>query len=101
VTWDPAHDQRAEANRTAKAVTLARWCWDRAIAPESIEAWDDRMRRQVARTCGVTPPHDDTTWALVRQGLTRWAGEHPAPRVHPLEHRRWCWGCRRADLHQR
>jgi hypothetical protein len=99
VSWDPAHAPDAERRRTEKAVTLARWCWFRGVGPGTVAAWSEGVRREAARAVGVNPPHDDTTWALVRTGLTRWAAEHPVPTVNPRLHQRWCDGCERGDLH--
>jgi hypothetical protein len=48
MTWDPAHDRTATANRRAKALSLAQECWGQGVDPITIT--EPKDRRDVERS---------------------------------------------------
>lgn len=64
------HGSVAEANRLAKAKTLARWLWDRGIDGDTLLDFTDKYRREIARTAGVNPPSSLTTWSTACSLIT-------------------------------
>jgi len=102
VSWDPAHDDRAEANRTRKALAIAEYAWHRGLDPAHLDGMDQALLRRLARAAGVSPPNRDATggyptWETVRSGLARWQRERPDPRTETHEHQDWCSCCPRED----
>jgi hypothetical protein len=93
---DYAHTEYAEQQRTAKAKTLARWCYQHGIGPGVAEQ-PDSMLREIARLADVACPHRDPagrwpTWEAVAQLLRARADWDAAHGVHPPEPVR-CIGC--------
>lgn len=90
------HSDRAEANRAAKAKTLARWLWDRGIDGDDLIAFSPAHRRRVARAAGVNPPSGIDTWAATAELLdakAAWVADHPGHpsglRAHEDERAAW------------
>jgi hypothetical protein len=86
------HSATAEANRKAKATTLARFLWDRDISGPQVLAFSDKWRRKLARAAAVNPPSSITTWevaaellAAKQQWLDRGNHEHAAAARNHLE----------------
>ena len=80
---DFAHTEQAARNRQEKAVGIARYVWDRAIAPDELLAMPEETLRKLARAAEAHPPRSRETWTAVADLLdrkTRWATQHPA---HP------------------
>jgi hypothetical protein len=98
MTWDPADDPRARANRAGKAEALTGWCRDRGLSADTVNGLDEVTRRRAARDAGVNPPRAESpTWGMVRAAL---ADDPPAlADVPPAGHTQWCPGCDLADLH--
>lgn len=56
----------AQQRRRQKALTLARYIWDRAITSAELLAMSDEERRKLARAAGVRP-----TWQYQHMGRDR------------------------------
>lgn len=92
---DFAHTPDANQQRLRKAQTLARWCYQHGVDRRVLAA-PASLRRQIARTAGVRPPHEldpgpGETWHLVCRLLAQrviWDSEHaitPPPAASCLQ----------------
>lgn len=91
-----AHSELAERRRREKALTLARYAWDRRISAAELTALAPADLRRFARAAGVHPPSSGATWdaaAALLDEKERWARRHPdrpeASRAHPEEKIMW------------
>ncbi|MBJ8347574.1 hypothetical protein [Antrihabitans sp. YC2-6] len=77
---DFAHTDRAGNMRREKAITLARYVWERGIDAVELQTLSDEQRRKLARAAGVNPPSTSETWNEVAGLLDRkdaWAAANP------------------------
>src|SRR5690349_21822387 len=76
---DFAHSTASEERRREKAITLARFIWDRDINSRELGHLTDEQLRKLARAAGVNPPSTSETWkavtALIDQ-KDQWAAVH-------------------------
>ena len=82
-TPDFAHSPGSGSMRREKAITLARFIWDRGISRTELQAFSEEQRRKLARAAGVNPPSTHETWDLVDDLIklkNEWAQAHPG---HP------------------
>ncbi|NLG56545.1 MAG: hypothetical protein GX542_13020 [Rhodococcus sp.] len=77
---DFAHTEQAARNRREKAIGIARYVWDRAIAADELLALPEDALRKLARAADAHPPRSRETWQAVADLLdekSRWAAAHP------------------------
>jgi len=62
----------ANRNRAEKILTIEDWCRARRIGPREVIAWDEALRRKVARAAKVNPPSQGSPdWDLIIEHLGR------------------------------
>ncbi|NMN96873.1 hypothetical protein [Antrihabitans stalactiti] len=77
---DFAHSDQAQKMRREKAVSLARFIWDRGIDSVELRGLPDEQLRKLARAAGANPPSTNETWVTVAELLDEknaWAADHP------------------------
>jgi hypothetical protein len=97
MTWDPADDASARANRAGKVEVLTAWCQARGLGPGTVAGWDEVTRRRAARAARVNPPRATSpTWGMVIDQLAEPTALADDARD---EHQQWCTGCDAPALH--
>lgn len=93
---DFAHSTSSEERRREKAITLARYIWDRGISSSELRGLTDEQLRKLARAAEVNPPSTSETWTAVESLIDQkdqWARAHPDHRAakpqHPDEKIMW------------
>lgn len=77
---DFAHTDQAARMRQAKATTLARYAWDRAITGAELLALPEAQLRKLARAADAHPPSSMETWkvtAALLEQKAAWALRNP------------------------